>query len=128
MKDAKVKTSSGKTHIIPKGDIVVVSPTVSMRLPTTFKNPNQFDPDRFSSPRDEHKKPYAYLGFGGGIHACMGQVFAYVQVKTILSVILKHYDLTTESTKLPEINYNSMVVGPDGNCNVRYQKKNVTKA
>lgn len=123
MKDTKI-TVKGKSYIIPKNDVAVVSPTVSMRLPTTFKNPDQFDPDRFAAPREEHKRPYSYLGFGGGMHSCMGQVFAFVQVKTILSVILKHYDLTPESSKLPAIGYTDMVVGPRGNCNVRYEKKN----
>jgi sterol 14-demethylase len=124
MKDTSV-TVNGTTHRIPKDDIVVVSPTVSMRLPTTFENPNEFDPDRFAPPREEHKLPYAYLGFGGGMHSCMGQVFAFLQVKTILSVILKHYELTPESSKLPDIGYTDMVVGPRGNCNVQYQKKKV---
>lgn len=122
MKDTKI-TVDNKTYTIPKDDIVVVSPTVSMRLESTFKNANQFDPDRFAAPREEHKQPYAYLGFGGGMHSCMGQVFAFVQVKTILSVILKHYTLTPESSKLPSIGYNDMVVGPRGNCNVVYEKK-----
>jgi len=121
MKDTSV-TLNGKTHHIPKDDLVAVSPTVSMRLPTTFGNPDEFDPDRFTPPREEHKIPYAYLGFGGGMHSCMGQVFAYVQVKTILSIILKHYELTAESSKLPDIGYNDMVVGPKGNCNVHYKK------
>lgn len=122
MKDTSV-TVNGKTYHIPKDDIVAVSPTVSMRLSTSFKNPDDFDPDRFLPPREEHKTPYTYLGFGGGMHSCMGQVFAYVQVKTILSVFLKHYELTPESSKLPDIGYNDMVVGPKGNCNVCYKKK-----
>ncbi|KAG7337698.1 lanosterol 14-alpha demethylase [Nitzschia inconspicua] len=124
MRDADV-TVNGTTYRIPKGDLVVVSPTVSMRLPTTFKDPDVFDPDRFAAPREEHKQPYAYLGFGGGMHSCMGQVFAFLQVKTVLSVILKHYELTPESSKLPDIGYNDMVVGPRGNCNVQYRKKKV---
>jgi sterol 14-demethylase len=122
MKDTQI-TVKGTTYKIPKGDIVVVSPTVSMRLPTTFKNPDDFEPERFAAPREEHKQPYSYLGFGGGMHSCMGQVFAMVQVKTILSVILNQYDLTPESSKLPDIGYNDMVVGPRGNTNVQYQKK-----
>ena len=124
MKDTSV-TVNGTTHRIPKDDIVVVSPTVSMRLDSTFPNANEFDPDRFAAPREEHKKPYAYLGFGGGMHSCMGQVFAFLQVKTILAVILKNYELTPEASKLPEIGYNDMVVGPRGNCNVQYRKKKV---
>jgi len=122
MKDTTV-TVNGKTHHIPKDDLVAVSPTVSMRLDTTFKDADTFDPDRYLPPREEHKTPYAYLGFGGGMHSCMGQVFAYVQVKTILSIILKHYELTPEANKLPAMGYNDMVVGPKGNCNVHYKKK-----
>jgi sterol 14alpha-demethylase len=56
------------TYIIPKGDQVVVSPTASMRIKTTFPNPDTFDPDRYAPGREEHKIPYAYLGFGGGMH------------------------------------------------------------
>jgi len=122
MKDTSV-TVNGTEFKIPKGDIVAVTPTVSMRMESTFKNANEFDPDRFAAPREEHKQPYAYLGFGGGVHSCMGQVFAYTQVKTVLSVILKYYELTPESSKLPDIGYDDMVVGPKGNCNVHYRKK-----
>lgn len=124
MKDTTV-TVNGKTHHIPKDDIVAVSPTVSMRLNSTFENADTFDPDRYLPPREEHKVPYAYLGFGGGMHSCMGQNFAYVQVKTILSMILKRYELTPDASKLPDIGYNDMVVGPKGNCKVHYKKKSV---
>ena len=131
MKDTKImvddpQNPNGKQveKIIPKGDTVVVSPTVSMRLETTFKNANTFDPDRFGPGREEHKQPYAYLGFGGGMHSCMGQVFAYVQVKTILTVLFRDYDLKLDDpTKLPDIGYNDMVVGPKGNRTVHYTKK-----
>lgn len=41
----------------------------------------QFDPDRFGPDREEHKQPFAYLGFGAGMHQCMGQQFAFVQVR-----------------------------------------------
>lgn len=58
MKDAAIVVN-GTTHRIHKGDIVVVSPTVSMRLPTAFKEPDVFDPDRFAPPREEHKKPFS---------------------------------------------------------------------
>jgi sterol 14-demethylase len=124
MKDTSV-TVNGKTHRIPKDDLVAVSPTVSMRLDSTFKNADAFDPDRYFPPREEHKTPYAYLGFGGGMHSCMGEKFAYVQVKAIISILLHRYELTPEASKMPDIGYNDMVVGPKGNCNVHYKKKKV---
>lgn len=121
LKDTSV-TVKGTTYQIPKGDLVVVSPTVSMRLESTFKNANEFEPERYEAPREEHKIPYSFMGFGGGMHACMGQNFAYLQVKTILSVILKQYTFKPEADHLPQIYYDDMVVGPKGNCNVIYEK------
>jgi sterol 14-demethylase len=112
-----------KSYVIPKNDIVVVSPTVSMRLKTTFEDPDTFDPDRFAAPREEHKQPYSYLGFGGGVHSCMGQNFAFVQVKTILSVMFREYDMQRVAEKMPEIGYDDMVVGPKGDCSMRYTKR-----
>ena len=113
---------------IPKGDFVVVSPTVSMRLKNCFTNPDTYDPDRFAEPREEHKVPYTYLGFGGGMHSCMGQAFAFVQVKTILSIIFREYDIERIAPNLPEIGYNDMVVGPKGDCRIRYTKRTVSSS
>lgn len=116
--------AGGKKYTVPKGDMVLVSPTVGMRVPEAFENPNEFDPDRFGPGREEHKKsPYAYLGFGGGMHSCMGQNFAYVQVKTILSVLFREYDLEMVSDEMPDIDYKQMVVGPKGDCRVRYKRR-----
>lgn len=115
--------SEGKTYTIPKGDFVVVSPTVSMRMKSTFPDPDTFDPDRYLAPREEHKIPYAYMGFGGGMHSCMGQNFGYMQIKTILSIIFREYDLKREGG-MPKINYEAIVVGPEGDCTVQYTKRN----
>lgn len=50
-------------------------------LPTVFKDPASYEPERFLPPREEDKvKPFSYVGFGGGRHACIGQNFAYLQV------------------------------------------------
>jgi sterol 14alpha-demethylase len=114
---------NGLSYNIPKNDIVVVSPTVSMRLKSTFADPDTFDPDRYAPPREEHKRPYAYLGFGGGVHSCMGQNFAFLQVKTILSILLREYDIELVAPKLPDIGYDDMVVGPKGDCRVHFKKR-----
>lgn len=123
MKDVPVKANN-QTYTIPKGDMVLISPSVGMRLPDVFSDPDKFDPDRFGPGREEHKSsPYAYLGFGGGMHSCMGQNFAFMQVKTILSVLFREYDIEMVADKMPEIDYEAMVVGPKGNCRIRYKKR-----
>mmetsp|Transcript_15100 Transcript_15100/g.19141 ORF Transcript_15100/g.19141 Transcript_15100/m.19141 type:complete len:496 (-) Transcript_15100:125-1612(-) len=124
MKDIQVN-AGGKTYTVPKDDMVLISPSVGMRLKEVFRDPDTFDPDRFGPGREEHKSsPYAYLGFGGGMHSCMGQNFAFMQVKTILSVLFREYDIEMIADKMPEIDYSAMVVGPKGDCRVRYRKRN----
>lgn len=122
LKDLTVK-AKGQSYTVPKGDLVFISPSVGMRLPEVFQDPDTFDPDRFSSERAEDKSsPYAYMGFGGGMHSCMGQNFAYVQVKTILSILFREYEIEPMAG-MPDIDYEQMVVGPKGDCRVRYKKR-----
>jgi sterol 14-demethylase len=123
VKELKVK-AAGKNYTIPKGDMVLISPSVGMRIPEVFKDPDAFDPDRFGPGREEDKSsPYAYMGFGGGMHSCMGQNFAFVQVKTILSVLFREYEMEMSADKVPDIDYEAMVVGPKGDCRIRYKKR-----
>jgi sterol 14-demethylase len=68
---------------ILQGDVVAISPNFNHVLPQIFERPLSYEPERFSPPRDEDKKkPFSYMGFGGGRHACIGQNFAYLQVSS----------------------------------------------
>jgi cytochrome P450 len=80
---------------IPAGWYVDVSPMLTHRLPELYPNPELFDPDRFAPPREEDKKhPFALIGFGSGPHSCLGFEFAQMEMKIILSTLLRHYDWT----------------------------------
>lgn len=116
-------TLNGKTYIIPKGDIVVTSPAVASRMPSVFPNPNNFEPERFGPERNEHKTPLSFLGFGGGKHLCMGNVFGMLQVKTIVSILLRNYEFELVDKEFPEPDYKAMVVGPKNHVIVRYKKR-----
>eukprot|EP00877_Chromochloris_zofingiensis_P002450 jgi/Chrzof1/12205/Cz06g25080.t1 len=116
-----VTTSKGKTYTIPKGDIVAASPNFSHMLPTVFTRPEAYEPDRFAAPRDEDKqKPYSFIGFGGGRHACIGSTFAYLQIKSIWSVMLRNFDFELIDP-VPDADYDSMVIGPKA-CRVRFTR------
>ena len=53
----------------------------------------------------------------------MGQAFAFVQVKTILSVMFSMYEMELVPEEMPECDYEAMVVGPKGDCRVRYKQR-----
>ena len=81
-------------YFLPKGTPVLYSIAGSHMIPSIFPHPETFDPDRFAPPREEHKKtPYALVGFGGGPRICIGINFAQIEIKAMVSHILRHYQL-----------------------------------
>ena len=75
---------------IPKGTPVGISPIHTHHLPSLWTRPHDFDPERFSPARAEHRQhPYAYLPFGGGAHLCIGQHFADMEVKGVMHQLLR---------------------------------------
>jgi len=119
------RAALGGRFEIPEGDYVVASPSVAGMLPDVFAEPTKWDPDRFLPPREEDKvAPYSFLGFGAGRHGCMGEGFAYIQVKAIWSILLSTFELEAIGEAVPEPNYNALVVGPQhGTCHIRYKRK-----
>lgn len=80
---------------IPKGTPVGISPIHTHHMPTLWNQPNEFDPERFSPDRAEHKRhPYGYLPFGGGGHLCIGQHFADMEVKSVVHQVLRRVRLS----------------------------------
>jgi sterol 14alpha-demethylase len=113
---------SYKQWFIAKGTWVLVSPTVSHRLPDVFRDPDTFDPDRYAPPREEDKRDFAYIAFGGGRHKCLGNAFAILQIKAILAMLLGQYDFELAGDKI-ESNFAGLVVSPKEPCRVRYRKR-----
>jgi sterol 14-demethylase len=108
--------------VISPGKLVMVSPGVSHRDQRIFQAPDTFDPDRFSIPREEDRKPYSLFGFGGGRHRCLGMAFAHQQIKVIWGMLLQQYDFKLrDDPAVPD--YATFVVGPRHPCRVHYARR-----
>lgn len=125
--DFSVKTREGIEYDIPKGHIVATSPAFANRLPHIFKDPDTYDPDRFGPGREEDKAAgaFSYISFGGGRHGCLGEPFAYLQIKAIWSHLLRNFELELVSP-FPETDWNAMVVGVKGKVMVRYKRRELS--
>ena len=55
----------------------------------------------------------------------MGERFAMLQVKTIVSTMLRNFDLELVNKTVPEPDYTAMVVPPQGPNLVRFTRKTV---
>ncbi|MCS6914498.1 MAG: cytochrome P450 [Myxococcales bacterium] len=107
---------------IPRGTWVVVSPTVSHLSPRYFRDPQRFDPDRFSPAREGEMADWSYIPFGGGRHKCLGNAFALLQIKTILAVLLSRYEFDLCGDAIQD-DFQSMVIGPKEPCRLRYRRR-----
>lgn len=126
-RDFTVTDGNGKEYLIPKGHVVATSPAFANRLPHVFKNPDAYDPDRFVPGREEDKVAgaFSYISFGGGRHGCLGEPFAYLQIKAIWSHLLRNFEFELISP-FPEIDWNAMVVGVKDKVMVRYKRRALT--
>ncbi|MEM9952354.1 MAG: cytochrome P450 [Chloroflexota bacterium] len=59
--------------------------------PNVYTNPHEFDPDRFSPERNESSVPFSLVGFGGGSRVCVGFAFAQLEMKVLMSYLLRNY-------------------------------------
>ena len=72
---------------VPKGSLVVVSAYALHRDPRFFHDPESFDPDRFAPGWETRIPRFAYLPFGGGPRICIGNGFAMMEARLVLSTV-----------------------------------------
>jgi len=112
-----------KDYVIPKGTYVCVSPAVQGRS-EAFTNPEQYDPWRFTPERSEGKENSGFFAFSTGAHYCLGEKFAYLQVKTIWSCILRKYDVALIGTpKDYPVDNSTLMAGPIKPVKITYKRK-----
>jgi cytochrome P450 len=70
-------------HIIPEGSKVLLFLAAANRDPRHWANPERFDPAR---------KNAGHVGFGFGIHQCLGQMVARQEAEAVLSALLAKVD------------------------------------
>ncbi|MEL6342642.1 MAG: cytochrome P450 [Myxococcota bacterium] len=78
--------------LIPTGTSVYLTTYAAHRHPDFWDNPEGFDPDRFAPDRPR-PAPGAYLPFGGGGRKCIGNHFAMMEARIILSILVRHFSV-----------------------------------
>ncbi|KAE9979620.1 hypothetical protein EG328_000787 [Venturia inaequalis] len=124
-----IKLSDGT--VIPKG-VRTSIPTLHMRDPEFYSDPNTFDGKRFLKlrelPDNANKYQFAttssdHLGFGHGKHACPGRFFAGNEIKIMLCHLLMKYEWQFKDNKKPEKTLAFSESTLDPNAEIMYKSR-----
>ncbi|KAM3197300.1 hypothetical protein ACQJBY_072768 [Aegilops geniculata] len=123
-KSFSLQARDGGRYAIPKGHTLVTSPAVNNRLPHIFKDPHVYDPSRFGPGREEDKAggKFSFTPFSAGRHVCLGEDYAYMQIKVIWSHLLRNFELKIVSP-FPDEEWEKFIPGPRGKVMVTYKRR-----
>nr|XP_018912162.1 PREDICTED: cytochrome P450 4C1-like isoform X1 [Bemisia tabaci] len=110
-------------YTVPKGALLGINLYNLHRDPKVFPDPDKFDPDHFSPEKSAGRHPYAYVPFAAGPRNCIGQKFALMEEKVVLSYILRDFQLESEhGLKDLKISF-ALIIRSQEDLNVKFTRR-----
>lgn len=88
-------------YAIPKGWTVSVSPWALHRHPDHWDRPEAFLPERFEANAAASRHKHAFVPFGAGPRVCIGNHFAKMEAKVILSTVVQRFAVHVDERPTP---------------------------
>lgn len=64
------------------------------RNASVWEDPHLFNPNRFESDNMLSLNPFSYLPFSAGARNCIGQRYAVMEMKSLISKVLMNYEIS----------------------------------
>ncbi|XP_023211181.1 cytochrome P450 4C1-like isoform X1 [Centruroides sculpturatus] len=96
-------------YTIPRGTTLNLFIYALHRDSKNFPNPEIFDPDRFLAENCIGRHPFAFCPFSAGSRNCIGQKYALIELKAVISRVIMNYRITSIDPP-DKITYNFLLV------------------
>jgi len=80
-------------YVAPSRAILIMSPFIVQRDARWYRDPERFDPGRWTPEFKASLPPFTYFPFGGGPRRCIGEGFAWMELVLIVATIAQRWHL-----------------------------------
>jgi cytochrome P450 len=84
-------------HRLKAGDVVMPYFYGAHRHRDFWREPDRFDPTRFSAEQSQGRNPWSYLPFSAGQRVCIGNTFSLVETVVLLAQLIKRFDVEVDA-------------------------------
>ncbi|XP_029710556.1 cytochrome P450 4c3-like [Aedes albopictus] len=110
-------------YIIPSGTTTMIVVYQLHRDPTVFPNPDKYNPDNFLPENCSGRHPYAYIPFSAGPRNCIGQKFAILEEKIVLSTVLRKFRIEAVERREDVKLLGDLVLRPRDGLKIRVSRR-----
>jgi cytochrome P450 len=96
---------------LPPGTVVMPAIYLTHTRPDVYPRPYEFRPERFL---EEGPDTFGWIPFGGGTRRCIGAAFAELEMRTVLSTILRRATLRPASDRPQRMVRRNVTLSPRG--------------